>query len=186
LSIDSDLILNTVENNKDYFWSHYTNGFNPDGTKAEATIDGALLCLGKEDRFHIELSKVINECLIHYLHEHNDNIPLKNLDIEMGSGDSLEDKRPLHIRKYFAGSAMSKHSDSILNYHGGGYTILFYFNENFGGGEINFPNENVIVKPKKSSLLIFPENHEHEVLYVEDGVRYMTSAYLYRNLKRIS
>lgn len=184
LEIDVDYILNEIEDNDLYFWNYYTNGFNPDGTRAEGTIDGSALFLDQNNKFYQQILNVINECIIHYLKEHNEIIPLENLDINTIAESKLDDKRPLHIRKYFPGSVMSSHSDAILNYHNGGYTILFYFNENFEGGEIKFSDKNIVVKPKKASVLIFPENHEHEVLLVKEGVRYLTSAYLFRESKR--
>lgn len=52
---------------------------------------------------------------------------------------------------------------------------LFYFNDNFEGGEVYFTKYSFEYKPKKGSVLIFPCNsveYEHGVKPVTSGIRY--------------
>jgi predicted 2-oxoglutarate/Fe(II)-dependent dioxygenase YbiX len=60
-------------------------------------------------------------------------------------------------------------------------TALLWFNEDFEGGELEFPDLNLIVKPETASVLIFPSNLEHGVKTLISGERFVTSAYLYEN-----
>lgn len=57
------------------------------------------------------------------------------------------------------------------------YSFLIYLNscdEDYSGGELYFPNYDLLIKPKKGMAVFFigdPE-HEHEVLTVKSGNRY--------------
>lgn len=54
------------------------------------------------------------------------------------------------------------------------FTIIFYLNDNYTGGELVFPNQGVTISPKAGSVVIFPSDHRypHEVVPVKEGVRY--------------
>lgn len=179
LDIDVDSILIDVESGK-YKWEDYTNGLRPDGTDDGSTIKGKTTYLNSEINFYKDILKVFIDCFNDYLINHNENISMDNLDINIFSKTVLDDRCPLYIRKYLPGSILKSHSDAILNLYGGGYTALFYYNDNFEGGELMFKEKNIIVKPKKASLLIFPYKYEHEVLLLKSGNRYLSSAYLFR------
>lgn len=51
---------------------------------------------------------------------------------------------------------------------------LIYINDDYGGGEIYFPKQNVKLKPSAGSLVFFPGdiNYLHGVTEVTDGIRY--------------
>ena len=53
-------------------------------------------------------------------------------------------------------------------------SYLFYLNEEFGGGEIEFPQLGLTIKPKKGMMIAFPSYHEfsHQVHPVTWGNRY--------------
>lgn len=53
-------------------------------------------------------------------------------------------------------------------------SILLYLNENYGGGEIAFPNFGVKLKPKRGMLIAFPSDCRfiHTARPVETGIRY--------------
>jgi predicted 2-oxoglutarate/Fe(II)-dependent dioxygenase YbiX len=48
------------------------------------------------------------------------------------------------------------------------------FNDEFDGGELFFEQAQMMVKPRRGLLLVFPSDaeHVHEVLPVRSGVRY--------------
>ena len=54
------------------------------------------------------------------------------------------------------------------------YTGLLYLNDNFTGGELVFPDRDVVIIPKPGLLVGFPSNHEfiHRVPKVLSGKRY--------------
>lgn len=54
---------------------------------------------------------------------------------------------------------------------------VYYINDDYIGGEINFPIYKLKIKPEPNSLIIFPgnENYLHEVLKITSGDRYSSS-----------
>lgn len=196
LDLNVDEILNEI-NLKEELWFSYTNEYNPDGTPCESAIKGFATFITPKDIlvqkaitgedeyvpsniFYKNILDIYVKCLKDYMDKHEDNIPLNNLDINVSPKPDFVQDQPIQIRKYMPGSKMSAHEDGILNFNGGGLTALLYFNEDFDGGEVRFTREDIIVKPLKASLLIFPNGYEHEVLLVKSGVRYLCSGYLFR------
>lgn len=53
-------------------------------------------------------------------------------------------------------------------------STVIYLNDNYEGGEIEFTNFDIKVKPKKASMVIFPSNYPymHIAHQVNSGVRY--------------
>lgn len=53
-------------------------------------------------------------------------------------------------------------------------SIVYYFNDDYEGGEIVFPRFNVEVKPKANQLALFPSNYmyNHNVKEITKGTRY--------------
>ena len=53
-------------------------------------------------------------------------------------------------------------------------TAIYYLNDTFEGGEIDFERAKLVVKPRRGLLLAFPSDaaHVHEVLPMRSGVRY--------------
>lgn len=54
------------------------------------------------------------------------------------------------------------------------YSSLFYLNEEFGGGELVFPNQDKVVRPRAGMFVAFPSSppYAHQVLPVLYGNRY--------------
>jgi hypothetical protein len=92
----------------------------------------------------------------------------------------------------FAARNLKGKSDkmSVLKYEDSGYlpehtdhgsssrtlSVVLYLNDNYDGGEINFPNlkNSVRVKPEAGSIIFFPSNFVfvHSVSEVSNGIRY--------------
>ncbi len=53
-------------------------------------------------------------------------------------------------------------------------SAIYYLNDAFEGGEIVFERAQLVVKPRRGLLLVFPSDgdHQHEVLAVRSGVRH--------------
>lgn len=51
---------------------------------------------------------------------------------------------------------------------------LFYLNEDYEGGELYFPNQNIEIKPKRGAAYFFPGdmNYIHGVKEIKSGIRY--------------
>jgi len=56
---------------------------------------------------------------------------------------------------------------------------VFYLNDNYQGGTIYFPNQNIEIKPERNTLLIFPGTLQylHAVRKITSGVRYTVTAF---------
>ena len=86
---------------------------------------------------------------------------------------------------YPVGSMLPKHIDNVpgqniptpTGYPSRDISSTIYYNDDYIGGEIYFLNQDLKIKPKAGSLIIFPsnENYPHEVLPVESGIRYSST-----------
>lgn len=86
---------------------------------------------------------------------------------------------PLSISKYSTGKSMGPHVDDYNNGDDPNISVVLYLNDNYDGGEINFPNQNVTIKPEAGSIVIFPsvEPYYHESLPVISGIKYMSPGF---------
>jgi hypothetical protein len=81
---------------------------------------------------------------------------------------------PLHSDKYQLDGSIMDEDGVPKNIE---WSLLFYFSEHgldYTGGEIEFPNQDVVVAPKKGSLIFFPGDlpHQHKVNEVLSGHRF--------------
>lgn len=82
-------------------------------------------------------------------------------------------KEDYEIMKYGDGNYFIDHVDDGLFYTRK-ISLVYYFNDDYDGGEIVFPKFNVTIKPKASQLLLFPSTYvyNHNVNAVTNGTRY--------------
>jgi Rps23 Pro-64 3,4-dihydroxylase Tpa1-like proline 4-hydroxylase len=85
----------------------------------------------------------------------------------------VEDHDPYSILKYGIGQKFVNHVDDHKDYHRR-VSLVYYLNDNYVGGEINFPRFDISYKPKANELLIFPSTYvyNHSVSEVTSGTRY--------------
>jgi hypothetical protein len=85
-------------------------------------------------------------------------------------------KDNLTLIKFTKGLVLYPHidTDSAESNH---IASIYYINDDYLGGEINFPDHNIKISPKPNSVVFFPgnENYLHEVLTIRSGDRYSTS-----------
>ncbi len=83
------------------------------------------------------------------------------------------------LLKYGEGHFFSNHLDDDLTYPRT-ISTAWYINDNYKGGEINFPRFNLSYKPEKNSMLIFPSTYvyNHSVNKVYNGTRYAVVSWL--------
>jgi hypothetical protein len=79
------------------------------------------------------------------------------------------------LNRYDSGQAMGPHYDGQDGDSNLKYSFVTYLNDDYEGGEINFPNQNLTIKPKAGSLVMFPSQkpYIHESKPVLSGVKYM-------------
>ena len=83
------------------------------------------------------------------------------------------------ILKYGEGQQFTNHIDDHPSYHRRISTV-YYLNENYTGGEINFPRFNVTLKPKANQMIVFPSTYvyNHSVSPVIEGERYAVVSWM--------
>jgi hypothetical protein len=83
------------------------------------------------------------------------------------------------VLKYGSGQKFTNHIDDHQLYHRRISTV-YYLNENYTGGEINFPRFNLTIKPKANQMIVFPSNYiyNHSVSPVIEGERYAVVSWL--------
>jgi hypothetical protein len=91
---------------------------------------------------------------------------------------SYQENNLFNIVKFEQGYAMHLHVDtlSVSSLH---LASVYYINDDYSGGEINFPDHNLTIKPDANSLLLFPgnENYWHETLEVLENNRYTSTKF---------
>lgn len=156
------------------YWMDYTNvgGGN--------TIIGASTGLHPDSKYYHEVLKIFTNCFTDYLNKKDIDIPMENLDVMPMPDRNWLEQKYFTVRRYDPGSVMFPHEDYGVPLRPK-YTALLYFNDNYEGGEIAFPDKNISIKPKRGSVIIFPSITMHEVKLMISGQRYLTSCYLYEN-----
>ena len=83
------------------------------------------------------------------------------------------------VLKYGAGQFFSNHIDDHKDYPRRVSTV-YYLNDNYTGGEINFPRFGITFKPKANQMIVFPSNfmYNHSVSPVIEGNRYAVVSWL--------
>lgn len=90
-----------------------------------------------------------------------------------------------HTQKWEPGAYARKHSDNTDEHGNTGpfersrYAAFIYLNDDFDGGMLKFPDQNVEIQPKIGSLAVFDGGHKnmHEVTLITKGVRYTIGSF---------
>jgi hypothetical protein len=94
--------------------------------------------------------------------------------VELKTGDSM----PVHLDH---GSASNENVG--LKTGAGNPTrdisSVLYYNDNYEGGEIYFPNQDLLIKPKPGMFICFPAKDEfpHQVKEIKSGYRWCSTAF---------
>lgn len=117
-----------------------------------------------KNTFFMELGKKIQSNLWYALASY-----FKTLDIKL----KLYSFEPIALLKYSGGQKHGKHYDGPTSSKRGVSAIL-YLNDNYEGGEIEFPYHNIKIKPEAGMLLLFPPNYAyaHIAHPVTSGTKY--------------
>jgi hypothetical protein len=179
------ILLKKIQEQKN--WFEYTNGLNPDGTECHSGIKGAAVIVWPNMNHYYDVMAIFKNVFEDYVEKNKERLSLNitspienNIDINWMPERTWVDQKNMVVRKYTEGSFMFAHNDGGVGLEPA-LTALLWFNEDFEGGELEFPDLNLIVKPETASVLIFPSNLEHGVKTLISGERFVTSAYLYEN-----
>jgi hypothetical protein len=86
---------------------------------------------------------------------------------------NIKYKEAFNFVKYLPGEYFKIHAD-----HGPYYTCtvsaVVYLNDDYEGGEIEFPRHGVTLKPQAGDIILFPSNfvYEHASLNIKSGTKY--------------
>lgn len=94
-------------------------------------------------------------------------------------------KRPPVIMKWRPGIEQRPHADKQLNdgqpnaFPDYDLNSLFYYNDDFDGGELFYPQHDIVVKPKPGLAVFHPGdvNYLHGVSMITSGYRYTTPSF---------
>jgi len=83
------------------------------------------------------------------------------------------------ILKYGVGQKFTNHIDDHPDFHRR-ISFVYYANDNYTGGEINFPRFGISYKPLANEMLVFPSTYvyNHSVNEVTEGTRYAVVSWL--------
>jgi predicted 2-oxoglutarate/Fe(II)-dependent dioxygenase YbiX len=92
---------------------------------------------------------------------------------------------PLSISKYFAGTQMGKHTDTYDGDKTKTISVVLYLNDNYTGGEIEFEDQGILVKPTAGSIIVFPSSkpYFHASKPVMSGEKYIVPGFWDNSLK---
>jgi Rps23 Pro-64 3,4-dihydroxylase Tpa1-like proline 4-hydroxylase len=81
-------------------------------------------------------------------------------------------EQSIHLLKYEEGGHLPAHQDQGVSSRV--LSTVMYLNDNYEGGEIEFQNSGVKIKPEAGSIIFFPSNflYVHEVYPITNGSRY--------------
>ena len=165
-------------------WWDYTNGLNPDGTECHSGIKGSATTLWPDTDNYARAMNIFKNVFEDYVEQNRERLSLNitspiedNIDVKQMPERTWIQQKNILVRKYTAGSFMLPHDDGGVPTPS--FTALLWFNEDFEGGELEFPDLDLIVKPEPGSVLVFPSILQHGVKTLISGERFVTSAYIY-------
>jgi predicted 2-oxoglutarate/Fe(II)-dependent dioxygenase YbiX len=86
---------------------------------------------------------------------------------------------PVRLLSYGMGGVVEVHRDALADFaRWRRYTVLAYLNDDFEGGETQFPLHDLNVCPAAGKGVIFPSYFLHQVLPMRSGRKFVLSAFL--------
>lgn len=118
--------------------------------------------------FYNELSKIFLQAL-----NPSEKDYLNTFGIGVDSHDAYS------VLKYGVGQKFTNHIDDHPAFHRR-VSLVYYMNDNYSGGEINFPRFGISYKPAANEILMFPSTYvyNHSVSEVTEGTRYAVVSWM--------
>jgi hypothetical protein len=126
-----------------------------------------------------DIDKVLENIYVCILNNFN-----QNTDKELGMGITVlmpGHSMPLHVDKGYGNAEKIGNPKTPSGFPSREISSVFYWNDDYKGGEIVFPNQNKKIKPSSGMLILFPSSSDfpHKVLPVKSGVRYVSTNFWY-------
>lgn len=96
------------------------------------------------------------------------------------TGVKLKGHQPMCINKYFTGKMMGPHVDGDEGSDSNPFiSAVLYINDDYEGGELEFPNQEIKIKPSAGSIVMFPSTQPfvHNPKEVISGEKIMCPAF---------
>lgn len=91
------------------------------------------------------------------------------------------------LQRHLTGNAMGVHQDNFIKGldHHMRFGIVIYYNDNYVGGEIHYPDLSITHKPKARSLIMHGGNISHGTMPVTgDGYRYFSTCFVKESIDK--
>lgn len=143
------------------------------------TASGDTYVFGQRKTTELEHYDSAHESVAYIYDVLNNNLSAYGNHYAHKLGINLGVKMPISISKYFVGASMGPHTDSGPVPTTENISAVLYLNDDYEGGEINFPEQGIKIKPLAGSLVIFPSTPPffHESLPIVSGTKYMSPAF---------
>lgn len=94
-------------------------------------------------------------------------------------GVTIAKQEPYELLKYTEANFLEWHTDDGSSDRSR-VSMLYYLNDGYEGGELEFANFPVFYKPNRGDVLIFPSSfiYKHRVRQVTSGVRYVVADFM--------
>jgi hypothetical protein len=94
--------------------------------------------------------------------------------------EDIHNPENFQLLKYEVGQYFHSHYDSFAGANRA-ISVLIYLNDDYEGGEIEFVNFDIKIKPKAGTLIMFPSNYpyRHIAHPVISGTKYAVSTFLH-------
>lgn len=111
-------------------------------------------------------------------------------DFKEKTKEDIGEVQSYGIAKYFPGRQMGEHVDFDLKSIDSSKISLIptissvlYLNDNYVGGEIEFPQQDIVIKPSAGSMVIFPsvEPFYHKSNEIIEGYKYIIPIFCYKH-----
>jgi len=140
------------------------------------------------DSFSVEyIDHIVEEDPFGYLDAFNKNLSnifysgfnKYEIDYKNVYGITFSNHQNYEVLRYGNGQMFKNHIDDHEAFHRRISTV-YYLNDNYEGGEINFPRFNISYKPKANEFLIFPSTYvyNHSISEVTNGTRYAVVSWI--------
>lgn len=92
----------------------------------------------------------------------------------------------IHLLKYASGGHLPAHSDQGISTRV--LSSVIYLNDNYDGGEIEFVQSGIKIKPEAGSIIFFPSNflYIHEVHEIVNGYRYSMPHWYHNSVHKVN
>ena len=117
--------------------------------------------------------------------EHNPK-PLENVNLKIRSlFQSASYIANIQLQRHLIGHNMTVHRDNIGYIDGRddtiAYGVVIYYNDNYNGGEIYYPELDIIYKPDAGDLVLHGSDIPHQTTEVIGCARYFSTSFIFQD-----